>query len=318
MYFNLYTLLIIFLLSGIGFSNQIFQNNFIQPDTTQPVLKINLIGDTQHKSFWELFLFSEDNSDKIPVLFNEIAARKPDFVIHLGDITSFGSSQRHWKMFDEDSKILKSKNISVYPVFGNHEYFGDNESCYKNFYKHFPSLSGQKWYSFIKQNTGFVMINSNFGELTQDESNAQKIWYNSTLDNMEKDTAIKFIIVCDHHPPFTNSTVVSADEEVEKYYAEPFYKYTKTAIFFSGHCHSYEKFIVDDKYFIVSGGGGGSRQKLDINKKTRKFDDKFAGGEIRFLNFCQLEIYENKINLSVIKLNSDNTFSIADEFTIIK
>lgn len=278
--------------------------------------KIIIIGDTQHKSFLEYFLFRENNVNETKLLLKEIAMEEPKIILHLGDITSFGSSENQWENYDEDSKPIQDKNIQVYPVFGNHDYYGDNEICYTNFYNHFPQIKNKKWYSFIKFGTSFIMLNSNFSELTDDEIKEQNKWYRNQLDSLDKDTEVNFIIVCTHHPPYTNSTVVNPDEEVKKYFAKPFQKCKKGTIFFSGHCHTYERFIEEGKYFIVSGGGGGPRQKLNTDKKTRLYNDLFEGPAIRFFHFCELDIKNDSMQFKVKKLNDDNSFSIAEELVI--
>jgi len=317
-------LLIITLLYSIGFFS--FSNGITSVcPKTHPVEadsiinnKIIIVGDTQHKSFLEYFIFQENNAEETKILLKKIAGEEPSIVVHLGDITAYGSSDNQWENFEEDSKPLTDKNIKIYPVFGNHDYFGDNNDCYNNFYKHFPYLEGYKWYSFVNRKIGFIMLNSNFDNLTKSEIKAQKNWYLNILDSMNNDNEIDFIIVCSHHPPYTNSTVVSPDKDVRNDYAIPFQHCSKGTIFFSGHCHSYEKFNIQGKYFIVSGGGGGSRQRLDIDKELREYDDLFEGPEIRFFHFCEIETAKDSLYFKVKKLNADNSFSIADELSIIK
>jgi predicted phosphodiesterase len=55
---------------------------------------------------------------------------------------------------------------------------------------------------------------------------------------------------------------VHPNPKVKTFYADPFIEYSKASFFFSGHSHSYERFQIDGKFFIVSGGGGGPRHKV--------------------------------------------------------
>jgi predicted phosphodiesterase len=320
-YYLLCISLLFICLIAYSFTNTIHSE---QPSTlaviTDSIIhnKIIVIGDTQHKSFLEYFIFHEDNAEETRKLFKKIASEEPSIVVHLGDVTAYGSSLNQWENFEEDIKPLTDKNIQIYPVFGNHDYYGNNDECYDNFFNHFPQINKRKWYSFVNQKIGFVMLNSNFDNLSNNEIITQKNWYKNILDSMENNSDINFIIVCSHHPPYTNSKVVSSSEEIRNNFGISFQSIRKGAIFFSGHCHSYEKFTEGGKYFIVSGGGGGSRQRLDVDKNTREFKDLFSGPEIRFFHFCEIETFKDSLKFKVIKLNEDNSFSIADELTIFK
>jgi 3',5'-cyclic AMP phosphodiesterase CpdA len=282
-------------------------------------LRVEIIGDTQHIGFWESLywgFWGEHNIEKTKKLLREIADRNPAFVINLGDLTADGSSETQWKYFDEDNKPIFDKHIPYYAIFGNHEYFGNEIKSYINFYLRFPQLKGKKWYSINIQNTGFIMLNSNFDALSVKDSKEQLDWYISELNKMENDGKVKFICVLSHHPPYTNSTIVNPSDEIRNLYVSPFTKSQKAALFFSGHCHSYEKFTDSGKYFIVSGGGGGPRQKLNTNKSSRKYIDLFEGPEIRFFHFCELEINHNSMHVKVVRLNDNGSFDIADEIDI--
>ncbi len=283
--------------------------------------KFIIIGDTQHIGFWESLYWdywNEHNEDKTKLLFKEIATRNPSFILHLGDITKDGSSKRAWKDFETDSKPVKQKGITFYPIYGNHEYFGSDSDLYSNFNKHFPNVANKKWYSFIHNEIGFVLINSNFGDLSAKDTTEQRSWYLDQLSKMENNDSIKVIIVASHHPPFTNSKIVSPNKIVERDYAKPFINSSKSKLFFSGHCHSYERFVKNGKIFIVSGGGGGPRQKLNIDKETREFDDQFNGPSIRFFHFVEIETDKDSLLLRVIKLNNNKTFKEVEKLSIPK
>lgn len=281
--------------------------------------KFIVIGDSQGISFLESLywkFWGENNKEKTKFLFKEIANRNPDFIIHLGDIVSSGSSQSDWKIFQEHTKPIVNSKIKIYPIFGNHEYFGNDLEAYANFYQNFPFLTGKKWYSFISYNIGFIMLNSNFDDLSQLDTTTEHSWYLEQLSNFNKDKNIKYVIVCSHHPPFTNSKIVNPSMVIQKDYLPSFYNSQKSILFLNGHCHSYEKFYYYGKYFIVSGGGGGPRQEVNVDKLTRNYDDKFDGPEKRFFHFLQIEIIKERIIINVIKLNDDNSFSIVDQISI--
>jgi len=275
---------------------------------------IIIIGDTQHTSHWEFW--RERNVEATRLLATEMARRHPAFILHLGDLTVRAASKSHWEYFDNDIEPVRKAQIPIFPVMGNHDYYGDNKHALRNIRQRFPALEKSLWYSFTYRRVGFIMLNSNFSDLKSDDNLRQKEWYAATLKKMEADDNISVIIVCCHHPPYTNSKVISPSKDVERDFAEPFLKCKKTALFFSGHCHSYEKFEKRGKIFIVSGGGGGPRHRLDIDKKHRKFDDRFNGTAVRFSHFCELVIHGDHLDLRVIRLKDDGTFDVADECQI--
>jgi predicted MPP superfamily phosphohydrolase len=278
--------------------------------------KIIVIGDTQGTSLLEFW--REDNKKKTPLLIKEIADRKPALVINLGDLVFCGTSAKQWKLFDDAHKPLRDNKIPYFCIPGNHEYWCNPQKTMANVFSRFPHLDKRKWYSFRFQKIAFLMLDSNFSRLSPAEVHCQVDWYNKELSGLDDDPDIDYIVVCCHHPPFTNSKVVNPDKEVKRYFVGPFLGLKKTAVFFSGHCHSYEKFKVAGKYFIVSGGGGGPGQKLDTDKIKRKYNDEFAGPSLRFLHFCQVTIEPGHLCFRVIKLTGKRTFAIADEFTLQK
>ncbi len=281
--------------------------------------RIIIIGDTQHIGFLESLYWdywNEHNELKTKKILKEISKRDPSFVLHLGDLIYNGSCESEWKKFDEDNKPIFQKKIPYYPIFGNHEYFGFTSNLYDNFNKRFPHLNRKKWYSFVFEKIGFIMINTNFDNLSSEDTSAQRAWYLKQLREMEGNDSITNIIVAGHHPPFTNSKIVSPNRIVSRDYANPFIRNKKTSLFFSGHCHSYERFLRNGKYFIVSGGGGGPRQKLNIDVKSREFEDQFNGPAVRFLHFCEIEIKDDQLILNVVKLNNKWAFSVTEKLII--
>ena len=162
------------------------------------------------------------------------------------------------------------------------------------------------------------MADSNFSKLTGEQREQQSRWYLAQLEKFEKTTGIDFVIVCCHEPPFTNSRVVGPNKEVKANFADPFIRFQKTRLFFSGHSHSYERFQIDGKVFIVSGGGGGPRHKVTTDPLKRRYHDLFSGPERRFFHFCEIENHHDTLAFRVVRLESDETFTRVDPFIIPK
>ncbi|MDY0298194.1 MAG: metallophosphoesterase [Acidobacteriota bacterium] len=275
---------------------------------------VTLIGDTQVTREWEFW--GEHNRDETGRLLDEIVRRLPAAVLNLGDLVSFGASNRDRRLFDRLHQPLLEAGIPFFPVLGNHDYYGDDEQALNHYFSRVPHLAGRRWYSFVFRNVGFIMLDSNFKRMGEIRLRHQQAWYEAELARMQSDTGIRFIVACCHHPPFTNNQGKRPDPELRTRLAEPFLATGKAALFFSGHIHTYERFRFGDKYFVVSGGGGGTRSLVETNPVFQFHHDEFNGEELRFFHFCELEIADRALYTQVIRLNENGVFSVADSFVV--
>jgi 3',5'-cyclic AMP phosphodiesterase CpdA len=269
-----------------------------------------VVGDTQSTSRWEFW--RERNQTEREQIATEIAERNPAFVLHLGDLTRRGSSEKHWQEFDRLHQSAREKRIPYFPIPGNHELYGNDAKALENYFRRFPHLEEKRWYSFSWKNVALIMTDSNFSSLTEEENERQVKWYRAEMERFEEETGIDHVIACSHEPPFTNSRVVGPNKKVQKQFAEPFLRYRKTRFFLSGHSHSYERFPVQDKMFVASGGGGGPRHKVSTDPRKRSFQDFFDGLELRFFHFCEIELQEKGLLFRVWRLEPDGTLTLAD------
>jgi hypothetical protein len=158
-------------------------------------------------------------------------------------------------------KDLRSKNIPVYAALGNHEVMGQSKKGMRKFQERFPDHV-PTGYVQVKDSVAVVMLNSNFGKLTADENAVQTKWYKETLEKLDADPAIHFIISGCHHSPFTNSKIVGASQDVQERFVPLFLASKKSRLFITGHSHNFEHFQKGGKDFLVIGGGGGLHQPL--------------------------------------------------------
>ena len=276
--------------------------------------RIILVGDTQSTSRYEFW--REKNDRERQLIIKEIARREPAFVVHLGDLTVRGSSKRYWRQFDEFHKGFRDRKIPYFPVLGNHELYGNNKRALQNYFGRFPHLAERRWYRLTWKNVAIILVDSNFPILTAEQIEEQSRWYVSELEKCDTDGAVEYVIVCCHEPPFTNSRAVDPNQMVIRYFADPFVRFQKTRLFFSGHNHSYERFQRGNKFFIVAGGGGGPRHKVSIDPVKRPYKDLFPGPALRFFHFCEIEKREDRIAFRVLRLEPDEHFTVVDPLSI--
>ncbi len=278
---------------------------------------IILVGDTQRTSIWETLLLREQNDEAREAVVHKIAGENPGALVILGDLVSDGSNEEEWHRFDEFLSPVRQMQIPVYPVLGNHDYFGNNQKALDNFFSRFPHLQQRSWSALVFQSVGIILLNSNFDELTDAQRQEQTDWYRKTLEQFQRNDSIRAVIVTCHHPPFTNSKIVSDNTGVQEYFVKPYIQTPKAKVFFTGHCHSYEHFRKEGKNFVVSGGGGGPRQAVESDSSKQHHQDLFNGKEIRDFHYCKVTIEGDRLRIQMIRVDKSLTgWSTGDEFTI--
>ena len=110
--------------------------------------------------------------------------------------------------------------------------------------------------------------------------------------------------------------MVGPDKQVEAYFANAYLQFDKTMFFFSGHAHTYERFGLKGKFFIVSGGGGGPRHKVKNDSVRHRYPDLFPGPELRYFHACEIERSDIALIYKVLRLEPDRTFSAIDPVII--
>ncbi len=275
-----------------------------------------LAGDTQRTTIWERMIFREQNDLPREELMEKITGESPAFVVLLGDIVDRGDDDREWQGFDAVSSPLRNNHIPIFAALGNHDYWGDHELALRNFYERFPYQKGETWTAVRFHSAEILLLNSNFSCLTPKEIKDQDTWYRDQLASLAKDSTISALIVGCHHPPFTNSTVVSDNKDVQEHIVRPFLTASKGAIFFTGHCHAYEHFLEQGKNFVVSGGGGGPRQTLECDAAA-PHKDLYKGGPIRPFHFCEVTVHTDSLSVRVMMLNSsDKSWKVGDAWGV--
>jgi hypothetical protein len=291
--------------------------SFQQVPPSEDTSTIFIVGDVQRTGFWERVLFREQNDSERNRLMSEIGKEMPSAVIFLGDCVATGGDEKCWEMFDALTATIRGRSIPAFEVVGNHEYAGSQPKGLRLCAARFPLIAHSTWYSVRSGGTAIIVLNSNFSKLSSAETSAQSRWYREAIVSLDADSSVNAIIVCTHHPPYTNSTIVSASADVRREFVPPFLASPKTVLFLSGHAHAYEHFLVQGKNFVVSGGGGGPRQKLVVNPKKRQYDDLYNGPAIRPFHFLRLERTSGWDVISMMALDGPSgKLAVGDSFRV--
>jgi hypothetical protein len=151
----------------------------------------------------------------------------------------------------------------------------------------------------------FILLNSNIGDLNDEEIVRQKAWYKEQLLQCESDSSVKAIIVGCHHPPFTNSKIVNPDEDVQDHFVNDFIQSKKSILFLSGHSHSFEHFHRAEKDFLTLGGGGGLHHPLYTEDESLYEDLYHIDGKERNFHYLQCQVTDKGFTAQVKMLKKD-------------
>jgi len=251
--------------------------------------RLVVVGDLQRTApileFWR-----EQNDVERSRVVSEIAAERPDLVLVTGDCVFDGASSAEWTAFDRLTAPWRTAALPVASAFGNHEYWGGRAEADAHLFPRFPLDEGRHWFAIAFGPLRVVVLDSNEGELGEDEWASELRWYEATLLALDSDAAVRGVLVAFHHPPVTNSTVSGDDPRVQRDLVPPFARARKTLAMLNGHVHSYERFVRGGKVYVVSGGGGGPRAALETGSARRHPDDVYPGPPLRDFHFSTYTI----------------------------
>ncbi|HEX4373761.1 MAG TPA: metallophosphoesterase [Puia sp.] len=229
--------------------------------------EIDFVSDTQQPlAIEKIKLKSNHNTKATSMIFSEILKNNPDALYMLGDIVGLGSSNRKWQTVDKFIDSCHKEKIEVHALLGNHDVMWTRKKGEKNFTKRFPQDDKLNYIS-ITDSIAIIMLNSNFKKLSDDEIEKQSAWYKLNLQKLDSNDAVKMIIVCCHHAPYSNSVIVGSSKEVQQYFVPGFLQTEKCKLFITGHAHAFEHFKISGKDFLTIGGGGGLHQPLNTSAK---------------------------------------------------
>ncbi len=262
------------------------------------------MSDTQDPLWIEKIILSENfNIAASNLILNQIVEERAAGVFHLGDLVSIGFDPEAWHRIDRFLNHLKTYQIPFYPTLGNHELLLFPEQGIEKFMQRFPEYQ-PTGYSVVIGQIAIIILNSNFGYLDDMQISKQQVWYEQFLDSCQQDASIRAIIIGCHHPPFTNSKIVSSNRDVQSYFLPGYVNTPKTKLFLAGHAHAFEHFQEQGKDFMVIGGGGGLQHPLALDNRA-EFKDLSNDSEKRKFHYLSIVPSDTSIALMVHMVKDD-------------
>lgn len=262
----------------------------------------------------QAFMFAAiGDTETRPHINDQLAKRiwgeRPNFVLHLGDLTDGGKRDHKWQWnleYFEGMNQLNSR-IPVFPVAGNGE--GD-----LYWYEKYHVLPGKEtYYKFNYGNAEFFMLNSNRRSDQFKEGGEQYQWLDEQLAKSK--ATWKFVAL--HHAPYStdeddygdtwkNSHGDQGDLKVRP--LVPLFEKHNVDVVFFGHLHSYSRMgpIRENRIntkagvtYIQSGGAGGNTEDFAPSKTW--FSQKVFAGH----HYCLVNVNDDQFVLKMYDVNGN-------------
>ncbi|MBM4308140.1 MAG: hypothetical protein FJ123_15525 [Deltaproteobacteria bacterium] len=193
---------------------------------------------------------SRDGEKVYPRLLASILERKPDFIIHLGDMVT-KPSEKEWHQFFNLSQPI---SVPFFPVAGNHD-VGMTSRGEEMYNKQFFLPKGKAHYSFKAGQGFFVILNSEKGKGRI--SDDQWHWLKEIMESSSSTFKLAFL----HRPLFLPADSFKRGSTMDKYPSDrdqlhQFFVNAKINAVFAGDDHRYDRREKDGILYIISGGGG--------------------------------------------------------------
>lgn len=207
---------------------------------------VGFIGDT--KSY----------PDRFKRFASMLLGRRPNLVIHLGDVVDCATRLDEWDEFFFKPAGALLGRVPTYVAPGNHDESPDR----RWFNAYFPysgvgaesSEKGQSsYYAFTYGNTAFAILD-NYFPLTP--GSTQYEWLKSTLRTVAFQSALWRVVGC-HEPPYGVDRAQWKPGNAEmRDHVLPLCQEYGVQLLVTGHEHTYKRTRIGDVILIVNGGGG--------------------------------------------------------------
>ena len=193
---------------------------------------------------------SRDGERVYTQLLRRILERKPNFIVHLGDMIT-KPHEKEWKAFFEISRPI---DLPFFPVVGNHD-VGNTALGEEIYRKQFLLPEGKTYYAFRAGGGLFTILDSEKGRgrIVGD----QKSWLEEILTSSNDTFKLIFL----HRPLFLPMGSLKTGKVMDRYPFERdelhrLFLRTKVKAIFAADDHRYDRREMDKILYLISGGGG--------------------------------------------------------------
>ena len=194
------------------------------------------------------------------LLAEQVAKEHPDAVQISGDLPYKGADAADYANFQVETAPWRAAKLRIYPAMGNHEVSGGEAQGVQNWWTAFPELKGRRWYSVaLGSRLYLIQLDSTLPLL---EGSKQMTWLQAQIAALP--ATVDFVMIALHHPPVADiQTHIEVDHNprpneiaLRDYLTGVAPKSHAQFVVTAGHIHNYERAVVGDVTYLVSGGGG--------------------------------------------------------------
>jgi hypothetical protein len=201
-------------------------------------------------------------------------AKKPDFVIHGGDIQYYASTLETWALwFPIMNPMLRQG--AFFPAIGNHEL--ETPAEYAEYSTRFFGGAGfdgaTEHYRFESGGVWFFSVDTQ-DPITLESPQGQ--WLTASLADAATKPGFRFSVVFFHKPLVTCGD--TSDDPVARAQLEPIFIKNRVTLVLQAHMHGYERFTFPGITYVTTGGGGGIIVEPDKNLARDYCGSRVASG----------------------------------------
>jgi acid phosphatase type 7 len=253
-------------------------------------------------------------------LVSQLAAEKPAAILLNGDVPLGGDNSNDYAVYREETNCWRDAHLRVFPALGNHEFHGNNpQQDLENWWNTFPEMRDRRWYSVQIGNRVYAIALDSDASLLP-ESDQQK-WLVQQINGLR--SSVDFLIISLHHPPVADlQKRIEVDhnprpnEIALRDLLSGLQAKTHAQIIVSaGHIHNYERHMVDNVTYLVSGGGGAVPYFVE-----RTPDDLYQSVLFPNFNYVKFTLGPNSLHATMYRVADPEAERLSvqakDEFEI--
>ena len=249
-----------------------------------------------------------------------IASEKPAAIVINGDLPLAGDVVNDYAVYQSETKIWRDQNIRVFQTLSNHEFHGDAQRSLENWWNAFPEMRNRRWYAAQIGERVYVMAIDSDAPLAPGSD--QYRWIQQQLSALPP--TVDFLLVTMHHPPVADiQTHITVDHNprpneivLRDLFSTMAPKMHARIVVSAGHIHNYERKVVDDVVYLVSGGGGATPYYVERTK-----GDLYQSLMFPNYHYVRFTLLADRLHAEMIRVldpeADEASFQVKDRFDIL-
>jgi hypothetical protein len=245
-------------------------------------------------------------------LVDRIAGEKPVAIVLNGDVPLAGDVKNDYAVFQSETKPWRDGHLHVFPALGNHEFHGEPRQALENWWNCFPEMRNRRWYSAQLGSRVYVLALDSDTSLLPGSDQAR--WIEKQISDLP--ATVDFVLLTMHHPPVADiQTHLEVDhnprpnEIALRDYLSAAAKTSHARFLVSaGHIHNYERNVVDDVVYLVSGGGAAKPYYVERTPK-----DQYQSVLFPNYHYVKLTLEKDRLHGAMYRVQNPEAGTLALE-----